>query len=395
MSSHPLTRLPMKNASPFPLHSPGSAGRSEQLGTSRRQWERRLEALGAAPYRAGQIMKWIYHRDVRDFENMTDLRKDLRAQLSLSFDASVPQFGYETISEDGTRKWRFDLDQRNSVESVYIPDPPRGTLCVSSQVGCALNCSFCATARQGFNRHLSTAEIVGQLYAARSRLLDAPPSTPPITNVVFMGMGEPLLNFENVVSALEIMQDDCAFGLARKRITLSTAGVVPGILELKERCPVSLAVSLHAPDDELRDELVPLNRTWPIGELLEACREYARALPREKVTFEYVMLDRTNDTPAHARQLVRRLRDIPAKVNLIPFNSFAGAGFTRSRPEAIEAFRNILLAGGLMTITRQTRGADIDAACGQLAGRVLPRSRRMRRLRAMDDEALACEIPTP
>ena len=395
MPSYPLTRLPMKTVSTPSPRSAAPAGRPEQLGTSRREWEQALEALGAAPYRAGQIMKWIYHRDVRDFERMSDLRKDLRSQLSHNFDARTPRIGCETISEDGTRKWRFDLDERNSVESVYIPDPPRGTLCVSSQVGCALNCSFCATARQGFNRNLSAAEIVGQLFAARSRLLDAPPSTPPITNVVFMGMGEPLLNFENVVSAIEIMRDDCAFGLARKRITVSTAGIVPGILALKERCPVSLAVSLHAPDDELRDELVPLNRTWPIEELLEACREYARVLPREKVTFEYVMLDRTNDTPGHARRLVRRLRGIPAKVNLIPFNFFAGAGYRRSRPDAIEEFRNILLAGGLMTISRQTRGADIDAACGQLAGRVLPRSRRMRRLRAMDESAVPCEVSTP
>ena len=388
-----MTPVSMKSA---PALCPAAlAERSQQLGTSRREWEQALEALGAAPYRAGQIMKWIYHRDVRDFERMTDLGKDLRARLSSSFDASTPRIGYETISQDGTRKWRFDLDERNSVESVYIPDSPRGTLCVSSQVGCALNCSFCATARQGFNRNLSAAEIVGQLYAAKSRLLDASSSAPPISNVVFMGMGEPLLNFKNVVNALEIMLDDCAFGLARKRITLSTAGVVPGILELKERCPVSLAVSLHAPDDELRDELVPLNRTYPIEELLEACREYTLRLPREKVTFEYVMLDRTNDTPAHARRLVQRLRDVPAKVNLIPFNFFAGAGYRRSRPEAIEAFRNILLEAGLMTITRQTRGADIDAACGQLAGRVLPRSRRMRRLRAMDAAASSWQVASP
>ncbi len=383
----------MKPASTTAPPVPGPALPLAQLGVSRRQWERTLETLDAAPYRAGQIMKWIYHRDVRDFALMTDLRRDLRARLARRFDTRIPRIGHEMISEDGTRKWRFDLDAGNSVESVYIPDPPRGTLCVSSQVGCALNCSFCATARQGFNRNLSAAEIVGQLHAARSRLQEAPPSTPPITNVVFMGMGEPLLNFENVLSALEIMRDDCAFGLARKRITLSTAGVVPGIRKLKEACPVSLAVSLHAPNDELRDELVPLNRTWPLAELLDACRDYVSVMPREKVTFEYVMLDRINDTPAHARQLVRCLRGIPAKVNLIPFNPFAGAGLRRSPPEAIEAFRNILLAGGLMTITRQTRGADIDAACGQLAGRVLPRSRRMRRLRHMDDAALACKAP--
>ena len=369
--------------------------RPHQLGTSRRGWEQALEEMGIARYRAGQIMKWIYHRDVLDFERMTDLRKDLRSRLSRSFDARTLRIGHEAISRDGTRKWLFHLDESNSVESVYIPDPPRGTLCVSSQVGCALNCSFCATARQGFNRNLGTAEIVGQLHAARARLLDAPPSTPAISNVVFMGMGEPLLNFENVASALEIMLDDCAFGLARKRVTLSTAGVVPGIRKLRERCPVSLAVSLHAPDDDLRDELVPLNRTYPIGELLEACREYLRGVPRERVTFEYAMLDRVNDSPDHARLLARRLRGIPAKVNLIPFNSFAGSGYRRSRSESVEAFRNILLAEGLMTITRQTRGADIDAACGQLAGRVLPRSRRMRRLRAEEGSTPPGHVPGP
>ena len=380
-----------------PAAPPGRAppGRPELLGASRRDWERALEALDSAPYRAGQIMKWIYHREVCDFERMTDLRKDLRAQLSRSFGAHGLAVRRETVSKDGTRKWLFELDEGNSVEAVYIPDPPRGTLCVSSQVGCALNCSFCATARQGFNRNASTAEIIGQLYAARSRILDAPPGLPPITNVVFMGMGEPLLNFDNVARAIEIMLDDCAFGLARKRVTLSTAGVVPGIRRLKERCPVSLAVSLHAPDDELRDALVPLNRSYPIEALLDACREYVRALPRERITFEYVMLDRINDSPRHARHLVRLLRDLPAKVNLIPFNSFAGTGFRCSRAGAMEEFRNILLAGGLMTIIRKTRGADIDAACGQLAGRVLPRSRRMRRLRAMDEAALSGEIRAP
>ena len=324
---HPLRPSQMERA-PIPAPCPvAPAGRPDALGASRRDWERALEELGGAPYRAGQIMKWIYHRDVRDFDRMTDLRKDLRARLSRSFGAQRPAVRRETLSKDGTRKWLFELDEGNSVETVYIPDPPRGTLCVSSQVGCALNCSFCATARQGFNRNLGTAEIIGQLHAARSGILDASPGAPPITNVVFMGMGEPLLNFDNVARALEIMLDDCAFGLARKRVTLSTAGVVPGIRRLKERCPVSLAVSLHAPDDELRDALVPLNRSYPIGELLDACREYACALPRERITFEYVMLDRINDSLRHARHLVRLLRDIPAKVNLIPFNSFPGTEF--------------------------------------------------------------------
>ena len=385
----------MNAASSSPPCSALPACRPEQLGTSRRDWERALGKIGEAPYRAGQIMKWIYHRDVRDFDRMTDLRKELRAELSRRFGAHLPRLTRETLSKDGTRKWLFETDERNSVETVYIPDAPRGTLCISSQVGCALNCSFCATARQGFNRNLNTAEIVGQLYAARARLLHLTPP-PPITNVVLMGMGEPLLNFENVARALEIMLDDCAFGLARRRVTLSTAGVVPGIRKLRARCPVSLAVSLHAPDDELRDALVPLNRSYPIDALLDACREYLSGLHREKITFEYVMLDRINDSPGHARRLLRRLRDIPAKVNLIPFNSFARTSFRRSRTEVMEEFRDILLAGGLMTVTRKTRGADIDAACGQLAGRVLPRSRRMRGARAMDDtDHPRCEDRTP
>ena len=386
----------MNPAASFPPCPAPIAGRPEQLGASRRDWEQALRKIGEAPYRASQIMKWIYHQDVRDFNMMTNLRKDLRTELSRCFGARIPRLIREMISMDGTRKWLFEIDEHNSVETVYIPDAPRGTLCVSSQVGCALNCSFCATARQGFNRNLRTAEIVGQIYAARAHLLNVSPPPPPVTNVVLMGMGEPLLNFENVARALEIMLDDCAFGLARKRVTLSTAGVIPGIRKLRARCPVSLAVSLHAPDDELRDELVPLNRTYPIDALLEACREYLSGLHRERVTFEYVMLDRINDSPGHARHLIRLLRGVPAKVNLIPFNSFAQTGFRCSRPEAMEQFRNILLAGGLMTVTRKTRGADIEAACGQLAGRVLPQSRRMRRARAMNgSEFRRYEAGTP
>ena len=269
------------------------------------------------------------------------------------------------------------------METVYIPDGRRGTLCVSSQVGCALNCTFCATAQQGFNRNLDAAEIVGQLRAATRLLEESGHAGPDITNVVLMGMGEPLLNLDNVVPALELMLDDLGFGLARKRVTLSTAGVVPGIRALARRCPVSLAVSLHAPDDALRDVLVPINRTYPVDMLLAACREYADAQPRRKVTFEYVMLDGVNDTPEHARRLARRLNGIPSKVNLIPFNSFPGTTYRRSPEATIDRFRDVLLAAGVMTITRKTRGDDIDGACGQLAGRVAPRSLRVARRRGV------------
>jgi 23S rRNA (adenine2503-C2)-methyltransferase len=280
------------------------------------------------------------------------------------------------VSEDGTHKWVLRLDPVNAVEMVFIPEADRGTLCVSSQVGCALACSFCSTARQGFNRNLSAAEIVGQVRVARRELQQAPRGPRVITNVVLMGMGEPLLNFENVVRAMDLMMDDLGMGLARRRITLSTAGVVPAIDRLRERCPVSLAVSLHAPDDALRDQLVPINRKYPIRALMEACRRYAGCGPKSHITFEYVMLDGVNDSPDQARQLVRLLRGLPAKVNLIPFNPFPDTGLRRSSAHAIEEFRAILMQAGLITITRKTRGDDIDAACGQLVGRVLDRTRR-------------------
>ena len=334
-------------------------------------------SLGERPFRATQVLKWIHHRHASSFDAMTDLGKALRTRLDTVAVIRAPAVVADRVSMDGTRKWLFKVDSGNCVEAVYIPDGHRGTLCVSSQVGCALNCTFCATAQQGFNRNLDAAEIVGQLWAARRILAESDHDGPDITNVVLMGMGEPLLNIDNVVPALELMLDDLGFGLARKRVTLSTAGVVPGIRALARRCPVSLAVSLHAPDDALRNILVPINRTYPIDMLLRACREFAGVLPRQKITFEYVMLDAINDTPEHARRLARRLGDLPAKVNLIPFNPFPGTRYRRSPPATIDRFRDILLAAGVMTITRKTRGDDIDAACGQLAGRVVPRSRRV------------------
>ena len=347
------------------------------LGLPRDAMREFFASLDEKPFRAAQALKWIHHRHASSFDAMTDLGKALRARLDAVAEVRAPEVVADRVSADGTRKWLFRVDSGNCVEAVYIPDGHRGTLCVSSQVGCALNCTFCATAQQGFNRNLDTAEIVGQLWSARRILAASGHAGPEITNVVLMGMGEPLLNLDNVVPALELMLDDLGFGLARKRVTLSTAGVVPGIRALAHRCPVSLAVSLHAPDDALRDILVPINRTYPIHLLLSACREFAGALPRQKVTFEYVMLDEVNDTPGHARRLARRLADLPAKVNLIPFNPFPGTHYRRSPPAVIDRFRDILLAAGVMTITRKTRGDDIDAACGQLAGRVVPRSRRV------------------
>ena len=347
------------------------------LGLPRDGMREFFASLGEKPFRAAQVLKWIHHRQASSFDAMTDLGKALRARLDTVAEVRAPEVVADRVSADGTRKWLFRVDSGNCVEAVYIPDGHRGTLCVSSQVGCALNCTFCATGQQGFNRNLDAAEIVGQLWSARRILAESGHGGPEITNVVLMGMGEPLLNLDNVVPALDLMLDDLGFGLARKRVTLSTAGVVPGIRALARRCPVSLAVSLHAPDDALRDILVPINRTYPIDLLLSACREFAGALPRQKVTFEYVMLDEVNDTPGHARRLARRLADLPAKVNLIPFNPFPGTRYRRSPPVVIDRFRDMLLAAGVMTITRKTRGDDIDAACGQLAGRVVPRSRRV------------------
>ena len=362
--------------------------RTNLLGLPRGEMQGFFASLGEKPFRAAQVLKWIHHRHTASFGAMTDLGKALRARLDTVAEIRAPEAVADRVSADGTRKWLFEVGAGNCIETVYIPDGDRGTLCVSSQVGCALNCTFCATAQQGFNRNLRASEIVGQLWAARRILADSGHPGPGvtntgITNVVFMGMGEPLLNFDNVVAALDLMLDDLGFGLARKRVTLSTAGVVPGIRALARRCPVSLAVSLHAPDDALRDVLVPINRKYPIDALLAACREFAHALPRQKVTFEYVMLDGVNDTPEHARRLARRLGDLPAKVNLIPFNPFPATRYRRSPDAAIDRFRDVLLAAGVMTITRKTRGDDIDAACGQLAGRVVPRSRRVAERRGL------------
>jgi 23S rRNA (adenine2503-C2)-methyltransferase len=352
------------------------------LGLTPKAMAERFVSLGEKPFRATQVLKWIYHRGVDDFAAMTDLSLALRSRLPELAEVAPPEVAARQVSADGTHKWVFALADGNRIETVFIPEGERGTLCVSSQVGCALGCTFCSTGYRGFNRDLDAAEIVGQVWLARRELAASAGGVRPITNVVLMGMGEPLLNLEGVLPALHLLLDDLAFGLARRRVTVSTAGVVPALERLRLECPVSLAVSLHAPSDALRSELVPLNRKYPIAELLEACRRYVADAPKSVVTFEYVLLDGVNDTPTHAHELARLLRGMPAKVNLIPFNPFPESGYRRSPEPVVDRFRDVLLAAGLMTITRKTRGEDIDAACGQLVGRVLQRPARARRATA-------------
>lgn len=344
------------------------------IGLPRQDLEAAFAALGEKPFRARQVMRWIYGRGVLDPVAMTDLSGNLREALKAGADFSLPAIDAVQQSADGTTKWRLKAGAGQLIETVFIPEEGRGTLCVSSQVGCALDCAFCATGRQGFNRNLSAAEIVGQVVLANRELgLEAGRSR--ITNVVFMGMGEPLANFRPVVQACNVLIDDLGYQLSRRRVTVSTSGLVPQIRRLAQETNAALAVSLHAPDDALRDELVPINRRHPIAELLDACWDYAAATNAVGITFEYVMLAGVNDAESQARALVRLLRGRPAKVNLIPFNPFAGAGYRRSTPEAVARFRQVLLEAGIMTITRRTRGDDIDAACGQLAGQVSNRVR--------------------
>ncbi len=338
-------------------------------------------ALGEKPFRAVQIMRWVYQRGVTDFAEMTDLSVALRERLSEIAEVRAPEIITEQHSADGTRKWLLRMDAGNAIETVFIPEDDRGTLCISSQVGCALDCAFCSTAQQGFNRNLTAAEILGQLFlAARELGHKRAEDQRAITNVVFMGMGEPLTNFDNVVSAIRVMLDDNAYGLSKRRVTLSTAGVVPALKRLAEACDVALAVSLHAPNDPLRDQLVPINKKYPIAELLDACRQYVAQQPHQMhVTWEYVMLDGVNDSDEHAYELGRLLHGIPSKINLIPFNPFPMTRFKRSPQARINRFRDLMMAQGYTAITRRTRGDDIDAACGQLAGKVQDKSRRAER----------------
>jgi 23S rRNA (adenine2503-C2)-methyltransferase len=345
------------------------------------------ETLGEKRYRAHQVMKWIHHRYVTDFDGMTDLGKPLRAKLQQHAEVVVPNVVFDKPSADGTHKWLLSMgaDGKNAIETVYIPDKTRGTLCVSSQVGCALNCQFCSTATQGFNRNLSTAEIIGQVWVAARHLGNVPAQIRRLTNVVMMGMGEPLANFDNVVRAMSIMRDDLGYGLASKRVTLSTAGMVPMIDRLSTESDVSLAVSLHAAQDDLRSQLVPLNKKYPVEQLMAACARYLKASPkRDSITFEYTLMKGVNDQPEHARSLARLMRQFgnqmqsreAGKVNLIPFNPFPGTRYERSEDAQIRAFQKILLDAQVLTMVRRTRGDDIDAACGQLKGQVMDRTRR-------------------
>ncbi|HEY1891531.1 MAG TPA: 23S rRNA (adenine(2503)-C(2))-methyltransferase RlmN [Steroidobacteraceae bacterium] len=348
------------------------------LGLPRPALEAFVAGLGSKPFRARQLMNWVYKRGESSFERMTDLAKDFRTQLAGHASIATPQIVTAQQSADGTRKWVLRADASQAFEMVFIPEPDRGTLCISSQVGCALDCSFCSTAQQGFNRNLSTAEIVGQVWLANRELAGSfahdSGRARIVTNVVLMGMGEPLANFRNVVPALEIFLDDFGFDLSRRRVTLSTSGLVPQIYKLAEQTNVALAVSLHASDDELRNELVPINRKHPIAELLAACWHYLDEQNGRSVTFEYVLLDGVNDSPAQARALAKLLAGRPAKVNLIPFNAFPGTHYRRSAPEAVQRFRDELIRRGVLATVRRTRGDDIDAACGQLAGRVIDRT---------------------
>ncbi|MFT5448525.1 MAG: 23S rRNA (adenine2503-C2)-methyltransferase [Gammaproteobacteria bacterium] len=348
------------------------------LGHNRARLESFFADIGEQSFRASQLLKWVHQLGVDDYAEMSNLSKSLRTRLGEISALRPPEAVSEQRSADGTVKWLIKVDSGNCIETVFIPEADRGTLCISSQVGCALNCSFCATAQQGFNRNLSSAEVIGQLWLARRALEDFGSGSRIISNVVMMGMGEPLLNFDAVTEAMDLMLEDNAYGLSRRRVTLSTAGHVAGIDKLKDRRPVSLAVSLHAPNDALRDQLVPLNKTWPIRELMQACQRYLADDPRQRVTMEYVMLDGVNDSLAHARELASLLSNVPSKVNLIPFNPFQGTNYKRSSRNRIDAFRELLAAKGLTSMTRKTRGDDIDAACGQLAGQVQARARRVR-----------------
>ncbi|HUQ25836.1 MAG TPA: 23S rRNA (adenine(2503)-C(2))-methyltransferase RlmN [Burkholderiales bacterium] len=335
--------------------------------------------LGEKPFRARQILTWVHQRREGDFGRMSDLAKGLREKLAAESCIEAPRIVGDTVAGDGTRKWLLKVDGANAVEAVFIPETRRGTLCISSQAGCVLDCAFCSTGKQGFNRNLTTAEIVGQLWLANKLLCESKEER-IISNVVMMGMGEPLLNLDNLIPALRLMLDDNAYGLSRRRVTVSTAGVVPGMDRLRDECPVALAVSLHAPNDRLRDRLVPVNRRYPLRELIDACNRYLEKAPRDFITFEYVMLDGVNDGDTQARELAAIAKEVRCKYNLIPFNPFPRSGFGRSPDERIRRFASILQNAGITVTTRKTRGDDIAAACGQLAGDVADRTRRSSKL---------------
>ena len=357
-----------------PQHAKGD--KPNLLGMSLVEMTTFFAALGEKPFRAKQVFRWLHQGGAEGFDEMTDLAKSLRLKLPDFATIVAPKLMTEQASRDGTRKWLLDVGTGNGIEVVFIPEDDRGTLCVSSQVGCALDCTFCATGKQGFNRNLTSAEIIGQLWWANKAMGRDPKGERIVSNVVMMGMGEPLANFDNVTAAMDIMLDDHGYGLSRRRVTLSTSGIVPNLTRLKERCPVALAVSLHAPNDKLRDVLVPINQKYPLAQLLPAIRDYLEAAPRDFVTFEYVMLSGINDSAQQAHELVELVGDLPCKFNLIPWNEFPGAPYRRSSNNAIHRFREILQTAGFVVTVRKTRGDDIDAACGQLAGQVVDKSSR-------------------
>ncbi|WP_459827363.1 dual-specificity RNA methyltransferase RlmN [Hydrogenophilus islandicus] len=378
--------------SPQPLDS---SSRTNLLAMTREELEAWFVARGEKPFRARQIFRWIHRMGVGDFAAMTDVAKALRAELAECAAVLPPQVISDRVSGDGTRKWLLDVGRGNAVETVFIPERSRGTLCISTQAGCALDCAFCATGKQGFNRNLSVGEIIGQLWLAnhvlgpayeQARLEDGDwtDNGRVVTNVVMMGMGEPLANFDAVVRAIRIMLDDFGYGLSRRRVTVSTSGLVPAIDRLREECPVALAVSLHAANDRLRDELVPINKKYPLKELLAACARYLTVSPRDFIMFEYVLLAGVNDTPRDADELLALTRDIPCKFNLIPFNPFPGSPFRRPDPQRVRDFAERLMAAGKVTTIRRTRGDDVAAACGQLAGQVQDRTRRTMRVAAVE-----------
>ncbi len=354
-----------------------------------------MEEIGEKRFRATQVIKWIHQMGECDLNEMSNLSKDLRAKLAEVSEVKLPEVVSCQDSVDGTRKWLIRVDGGSCIEMVYIPERERGTLCVSSQIGCALDCSFCATGKQGFNRDLTAAEIIGQLWiAANSFEQFAPKAKRRVTNVVMMGMGEPLMNFDNVVDAMSIMLEDNAYGLSKRRVTLSTAGVVPQLDKLGDVSDVSLAISLHAPNDELRNQLVPINRKYPLAQFIESAKNYIEKMPdnRRKVTVEYTLMDQINDRSVHARELAVLLKDLPCKVNLIPFNAFPGSDYKRVTNTALDRFRDILMAEGYTVTVRTTRGDDIAAACGQLAGEVNDRTKRQARYKKRLSEVQTLNI---
>lgn len=355
------------------------------LGLTQSQLEAFFESIGEKRFRAGQLMKWVHHFGVDDFDNMTNFGKALKAKLKEQAEIRGPEIISQNISKDGTRKWVIKVDSGNLIETVYIPQNGRGTLCVSSQAGCGLDCSFCSTGKQGFHSNLSAAEVIGQVWIANKSFGTIPGKIDrAITNVVLMGMGEPLLNFDNVVAAMQIMMDDLGYGISKRKVTISTSGVVPMIAELTKHVDVSLAISLHAPNDELRNQLVPINKKYPLAQLLEASLSYISQLGEKRVlTIEYTLLKGVNDQLEHAEQLIALLKDVPCKINLIPFNPFPHSGYERPSNNAVRRFQDMLYNAGFNVTVRTTRGEDIAAACGQLVGQINDRTRRSKRYIAL------------